>query len=145
MFYLENTSYIFPDNTYFAGEEHNSFEIKISNSSDSERKTIYRYQARGAYDMNYSLNSLSIFDDPYFCADDSKVIFMSMAINFIGRYPTNWPDFDIVLTIAISRIESTNPRVSLLDYKLVGTFNEREQAFINGVIQEIEDSFNKVK
>ena len=95
--------------------------------------------------MNYSLNSLSIFDDPYFFADDSKVIFMSIAINFIGRYPTNWPDFDIVLTIAISRIESTNPRVSLLDYKLVGTFNEREQAFINGVIQEIEDSFNKVK
>ena len=145
MFYLEDTSYIFPDNTYFAGEEHNSFDIKIKNSNSEEKISIYRYQARGAYDMNYSLNSLSIFDDPYFCDDDSKVIFMSIAINFNGRYPTNWPDFDTVLTLAISRIESTNPRVSLLDYKLVGTFNDKELAFINGVIQEIEQSFIKAK
>ena len=58
LFFLENTSYIFPDSAYFAGDEHNSFDIKISSSIENERKTIYRYQARAAYDMNYSLNNI---------------------------------------------------------------------------------------
>jgi hypothetical protein len=141
LFYLENTSYVFPDNAYFAGDEHNSFEIYISAKDSSVKKVIYKFQARPAYDMKYSLNNVSIFDDPYFCDDDSKVLFISMVLDFAGRYPTNWPDLDIVLTIAISRIESSSPRVTLVDYKCIGEFSEKEQSFISGVVQELEQSF----
>ncbi|MBE6959415.1 MAG: toll/interleukin-1 receptor domain-containing protein [Ruminococcaceae bacterium] len=144
-FYLENTSYIFPEGTYFAGEEHNSFAIRAANSTTGEEAVIYRFQARPAYDMTYSLNSVSVFDDPYFCDQDSKVIFMSLVLGFSGRYPTSWPDFDVVLTIAVSRIESKMPRVTLVDYKYLGCFTERESAFIHGVMDEIEQSFTKSK
>lgn len=142
-FYLENTSYTFPDGTYFAGEEHNSFEIRAVNSSSGEKTAVYCFQARPAYDMSYSLNNVSLFDDPYFCDDDSSVLFLSIVLSFCGKYPTSWPDFDIVLTVAISRIESPTPRVTLVDYKCIGEFTDREQAFINGVVLEIEQSFIK--
>ena len=143
LFYLENTSYVFPDGTYFAKEEHNSFEISIVDSISEAKSPIYRYQARPAYDMSYSLNNVSVFDDPYFCDDDSSVLFLSLVLSFSGKYPTSWPDLDIVLTIAISRIESQSPRVTLVDYKCIGDFSDREQAFINGVVLEIEQSFIK--
>ena len=104
LFYLEDTSYVFPEGTYFAGEEHNSFEISIVDLICGSKAQIYRYQARPAYDMTYSLNSVSVFDDPYFCDDDSSVLFLSLVLSFSGKYPTSWPDIDIVLTIAISRI-----------------------------------------
>ena len=143
LFYLKNTSYEFPDGTYFAGEEHNSFEISIVNSSNGNNTLIYRYQARPEYDMSYSLNNVSVFDDPYFCDVDSSVLFLSLALTFSGKYPTSLPDLDIVLTIAISRIESSSPRVTLVDYKCKGNFSDREQAFINGVVHDIEQSFVK--
>jgi len=138
-FYLENTSYIFPDGTYFAGDEHNSFEIRCVNSASGQKTTVYRFQARPAYEMHFSLNNVSVFDDPYFCDDDSKVLFLSMMLDFAARYPTSWPDMDIILTIAISRVESRQPRVTLVDYKYRGSPSDRE--FANGVIQEIEQSF----
>jgi hypothetical protein len=93
--------------------------------------------------MSHSLNNVSVFDDPYFCDDDSSVLFLSLVLSFSGKYPTSWPDLDIVLTIAISRIESQSPRVTLVDYKCIGDFSDREQAFINGVVLEIEQSFIK--
>lgn len=142
-FYLENTSYIFPDGMCFAGEEHNSFEIRAVNSGSGEKTTVYRFQARPAYDMSYSLNNVSLFDDPYFCDDDSSVLFLSIVLSFCGKYPTSWPDFDVVLTVAISRIESSAPRVTLVDYKCIGEFTDKEQAFINYVLLEIEQSFIK--
>ena len=141
LFYLEDTSYVFPDGTYFAGEEHNSFEISIIDSNSKVKAQIYRYQARGAYDMSHSLNNVSVFDDPYFCDDDSSVLFLSLVLSFCGRYPTSWPDLDIVLTIAISRIESHSPRITLVDYKCKGDFSDKERPFVSGIIQEIEQSF----
>lgn len=143
LFYLENTSYVFPEGTCFAGEEHNSFEISIIDSNSGVKSSIYHYQARAAYDMSYSLNDVSFFDDPYFCDDDSSVLFLSLMLSFCGKYPVYWPDFDIVLTIAISRIKSNQPRVTLIDYKCVGIFSNKEQSFINGVIIEIEEYFIK--
>ena len=142
-FFIENTSYIFPDGTCFAGEEHNSFEIGVVNSNTGDKSSIYRYQSRPAYDMSYSLNNVSLFDDPYFCDEDSSVLFLSLVLTFSGKYPTRWPDFDIVLTVAISRIESQIPRITLVDYKCKGDFNDQEQAFINRVVLEIEQSFTK--
>lgn len=141
LFYLENTSYVFPDNAYFAGEEHNSFQISIINQSSQKKTPIYRYQARPAYDMSYSLHHVSLFDDPYFCDENSSVLFLSLALSFCGKYPTSWPDFDVILIITISRIESSSPRVTLVDYKCVGAFSKQEQAFINNIILEIEQSF----
>ena len=143
LFYLENTSYIFPDGTCFAGEEHNSFEIRIVDSQTGVKTPIYRYQSRPAYDMTYSLNHVSAFDDPYFSDADSSVLFLSLVLSFFGRYPTSWPDFDVVLTVAISRIESPAPRVTLVDYKCKGEFSDQEKAFIAYVLQEIEQSFAK--
>ena len=72
--------------------------------------------------MTQSLNNVSVFDDPYFCDDDFSVLFLSLVLSFCGRYPMYWPDWDIVLTIAISRIESQSPRVTLADYKCIGDF-----------------------
>ncbi len=143
LFYLENTSYVFPEGSYFEGEEHNSFEISILNSNSQNKCTIYKFQARPAYDMTYAVHSVSLFDDPYFCDDNSSVLFLSLALSFCGKYPTRWPDFDVVLTIAISRIKSLLPRVSLVDYKCAGDFSDKEQAFINNVLSEIEQSFIK--
>lgn len=142
-FYLENTSYTFPETAYFAGEEHNSFAINAVNSISGEKTVIYRFQSRPAYDMTYSLNSVSVFDDPYFCDKDSEVLFISLVLSFSGRYPTNWPDIDVILTIAISRIESPLPRITLVDYKCKGSFTDKDDAFVNGVIQEIERSFSE--
>ena len=141
LFYLENTSYVFPDGTYFAGDEHNSFEISVVDSNCGTKTQIYQYQSRPAYDMSYSLNDVSVFDDPYFCDDDSSVLFLSLVLSFCGRYPTSWPDLDIVLTIAISRIESHSPRITLVDYKCKGDFSDKEHSFVSGIIQEIEQSF----
>lgn len=140
-FYIEDTSYVFPDGAYFAGEEHNSFELRVANTATAEKTTIYRFQARPAYDMTYSLNNVSVFDDPYFCDDDSAVLFLSLALSFCGKYPTRWPDIDTVLTLAISRIESGAPRVTLVDYKCKGSFSEQEAAFVSDVMKEIEASF----
>ncbi len=143
LFYLENTSSIFPDGTYFAGEEHNSLSITVIDTNTKAKTILYQYQARPAYNMMYSLNSVSIFDDPYFCDDDSSVLFLSLVLCFNGKYPVQWPDFDIILTIAISRIESPKPRITLVDYKCKGVFSKEEQNFINGVVLEIEQSFIK--
>lgn len=142
-FYLKDTSCAFPDNAYFSGEMHNSFEIRALDPHSGQVATVYRYPSRPAYEMEVSLNSVSLFDDPYFCDDDSKVLFLSLVLRFMGRYPTNWPDLDIVLTVAISRIESAAPRASLVDYKCIGDFSEKEQAFIQSLLQEIEKSFVK--
>lgn len=143
LFYLENTSIVFPDESYFVGEEHNSLSIIVTDANTKAKKTIYHYQTRPAYDMRYSLNNVSLFDDPYFCDDDSKVLFLSLVLSFNGKYPTSWPSMDVILTIAISRIESQIPRVTLVDYKCNGVFSNKEQIFINGVILEIEQSFIK--
>ena len=142
-FYLEDTSTIFPENTYFAGEPYNSFAINKVDVGTGEKSTVYRYHARAAYDMFYSLNNVAVFDDPYFCDDDSKVLFLSMALSFSGKYPVPWPNIDVVLTIAISRIESASPRVTLVDYKCIGEHSDEDWEFINGVIGEIEKSFVK--
>jgi len=139
-FYLENTSYIFPDSAYFAGEAHNSFAINAVDTASGQKQPVYRFQARPAYEMQYSLNNVSIFDDPYFCNDDSKVLFVSLALSFAARYPTSWPDFDMILTLAISRLETPEPRVCLIDYKYMGT-TEGDAPFMQGIIQEIEASF----
>ena len=144
-FRLEDTSQPFPEGTCFEGENHNSIEISVTDSVSGEKTVIYRYQSRPAYGMEFSLNNVSVFDDPYFCDDDSKVLFMSLALLFDGRYPTSWPDFKVVLTVAISRLKSKRPRVSLVDYKCPDSFDEKEQAFINCVIEEIENSFIKSK
>ena len=140
-FYLENTSTPFPDDAYFAGEEHNSFTINTVDLASGEKTAIYRFAARPAYEMTYSLNNVAVFDDPYFCDKDSAVLFLSLAVSFAARYPTRWPDFDAVLTIAVSRIESSAPRASLIDHKCVGSFDERDRAFIDEVLHEIEQSF----
>ena len=140
-FYLENTSTVFPDGSYFAGEEHNSFEIRAENAASGEKATVYRFRSRPAYDMKYSLNNVSVFDDPYFCDDDSKVLFISMALDFSARYPTNWPDLDVVLTIALSRLESNSPRVTLIDYKCVGDIEEKDRAFTDELVKKIKATF----
>lgn len=140
-FHLKDTSKPFPPNTYFEGEMHHSFEIRAVNAADETETTVYRLAARPAYDMHYSLNSVAVFDDPYFCDDDSKVLFLSVVLDFMGKYPVRWPDVTMVLTIAVSRIESAAPRATLVDYKCVGDYTEQEQTFIRGVAEEIEQSF----
>lgn len=141
-FYLENTSVVFSEDEYFAGQEHNSFEINVVDSRTGIKTRAYRLQARPAYDMKYSLNSVAVFDDPYFCSDDSSsVLFLSLAIVFMAKYPTSWPDFDMVLTVAVSRLEESVPRVTLVDYKCVGDYSDKEREFIDGVIREVEQSF----
>lgn len=143
LYYIENTSCVFPSGEYFAGEEHNSFEISIVDATSKAKSSIFSYSARPAYDMTYSLNTISVFDDPYFCDDDSPVLFLSLALSFCGRYPARLPDFDVVLTIAISRIDSEKPRVTLVDYKCIGDFSAKEQAVVDQVVREIEQSFVK--
>lgn len=140
-FYLENTSVVFSEDAYFAGQEHNSFEISVLDALSGVKTRVYRLQARPVFDMTYSLNSVKVFDDPYFCSEFSDVLFLSLALSFCARYPTSFLDFNIVLTIAISRLEEKAPRVTLVDYKLVGDFSEKDKNFINGVISEIEQSF----
>ena len=137
-FYLENTSYIFPDTAYFGGEEHNSFEISMTEKTTGEKTLLFRYQARPAYGMKYSLNNVCAVDDPYFCNDDSKILIISLVLSFSARYPTSWPDFDAVLTIGISRIETHQPRFLLIDDKCIGRMSAEEHAFAAGVLSEIE-------
>lgn len=143
-FYFENTSILFPEGSYFAGEYQNSFEINIVRNTTNEKVTIWKYEEYPAYDMIFSLNKISIFEDPYFCDENSKVIFLSLALTFISKYPVPWPDYDTVLTIAISRIEEDRPRVIFIDCKIKGNIeDEREKEFIEHHNKVIEDSITQ--
>ena len=141
MFYLKDTSRPFPEGSYFAGEELCSFEISAVNSDDGSQITLCRYEARPGYDMAFTINNVAVFDDPYFCDDDSKIVFISLVLNFMGKYPVPWPDFDAVLTIAISRLESNMPRITLPDIRLTQSLANEDYNFAKNVLEEIEQSF----
>lgn len=49
---------------------------------------------------------------------------------------------DVFQTIALSRLESNSPRVTLIDYKCVGDLGDKNRAFTDELIKEIKATFN---
>ena len=140
-YYLVDTTTQFPENTFFEGEDNNSFELVMESVETGKRETVYRYQSRPAYDMFYSINNALAFDDPYLNDSDSKILMLSLVLRFSSKGTVPWPDLDVVLTVSIARLESAAPRVSLVDRKALGKYTAAEEAFINCLLSEIDATF----
>ncbi len=56
LFFIRDTSYVFPREAHFSGDKHNSFEIRSVKQGLKDEYCIFRYQAWPAYDMCFSIN-----------------------------------------------------------------------------------------
>ncbi len=142
LFYIKDTSYVFPDGTYFEGEKHNSFEIRCINTETKEDQMLFRYQADPGFDMECWIHEVSLIDDPYFNDQDSKLLLLYLCLSFSAKYPVPWPDVDLVLSVGFTRLDAEKPRIMELDCKCAGEHEEKEMGFISTLIKKVESSFS---
>ncbi len=140
MFFYEDTSVVFPENTAFAGEELNSFRFYWQ-GADGESNLLWQYQSPGGYDMSHHMLDCQVIDNDY-CSFDSGMIVVTLMLNFMAKYPVPWPTMDICLRFAVVGVDEGTPRAVFIH----GDHNncdgeERAEPFIEGHVKKLADSF----
>lgn len=140
--YIRDTSTVFPDGTYFSGEDDNSFEIYwAAVEPGEENHLLWKYRSRPGYDMRFKITKCTQFQDPYFDENGNGAVIFNLLLNFWSKYPVPWPDVDVLLTLAVIGPESGSPRIHLLDRKAATDSTDepkRLSAFIETLLCDIQ-------
>ena len=137
-FTLADTSTVFPDGAFFAGQDNSSFAIIAVDNENTETK-ILRYQSPPGYDMDAAVAYVTVFDDPYLVDDDSKVLFVSLSLSFFAKYSVTWPDLEVSVLLCITHLKDAKPQCIVIDTKAIGQYDEKDMGFVNNSIPNIKD------
>jgi len=143
VFFLSDTSVEFPENAYFAGELHCSYEVGFSSTGTAEDQTrLFGFRAAPAYDMNAKITSVIPVKDKYLKEIDDSAVVFNISLSFMGKYPVPWPDIDAALTLVIYDADGSAPEFKLLGGRVVSVngkknAEEKEYNFARNTIDEI--------
>ena len=112
-----------------------SFGICVINEK-GEKTTLWSYAPSDEYNLNASLCCVDEIDNPYFSNKNSKNLVASFVLSFIAKKDEAMKDCDIVVTVAISRLDEEKPRITLVNCESL--FDSEN---MQGLISHIEKSF----
>ncbi len=117
-----------------------TFGICIINDK-GEKITLWKYEPNDEYCLNARLSSACVVDDPYFLHKSSKTIIATLVFSFIGRNTVCQFDSDVVLTVAISKLDSQKPKITLVNCEALCSTEENGRQLIESLTKHITESF----
>ena len=137
-FYTESEAIVLSNGSKYENEEQFSFGICIINGK-GERVPLWKYSPKDEYSLNARLSGVFVLDDPYASYKSSKTVVVTLVLSFTGKENSSL-DSDMVLTAAISRLDESKPKITLVNCESL--FLKKNKKLTNSLIKQIEKSFN---
>ena len=146
-FYIKDTSTEFPSHAYYGGEKDCSFEISYTSENDTE-VVLWKHHAPPMREIcGLSVSGVYRFEDAYFDKAETDVVIFNLLLHLLARYPTRFPDVDVVLTIGIVDVDSDAPKLVGINCKAFDlqlyTCDQRDIDYSEGVAKMLLDEINK--
>lgn len=150
IFFMNDTSVVFPPNTYFEDERDCSYSVGYSKTGNADDQIVlFGWRAAPGYDMEAKITSVNMIRDEYLKNLDDRVVVFNISLIFCSKYPVPWPDIDAALTVAIYDSDTETPRYKLFGANVltaVGGRNDSEEKvykFAGNTIDEIVKQIEK--
>lgn len=150
VFFMNDKSVEFPENTYFAGEMNCAFDVGFSKTGSADDQiSLFAWRAAPGYDMDAKITSVNTVRDEYLKDLDDRVAVFNVSLLFCSKYPVPWPDVDAALTLAIYDGNTDEPRYKLLGANVLTVngesvnIDEKALNFANNTLSDIVKQINK--
>ena len=136
LFYVENTSYLFPKPRFFAGKEHSCFAIVAVDKSSGEKRVLYNFQSVAGIIVKYSVGEASYIEE-------GAELRLPLTFYASALFPVPFPKVSMIVTFSIAGVNSATPTLSILGHEELGATTENERRGIDGLVKRMRDFLTK--